>query len=137
MKVVLDTNVLLSASIASGLCADLLEESVRRHRLVTSEFILNELFEKLRTKLDYPAGLAREAIALLQERMAVVQPAEIPRDVCRDAADAAVIGTAVAGRCRCLVSGDKDLLAVGRYRGILILSPRQFWIRQVRRTHRR
>ena len=40
MKIVLDTNVLIAAFIARGVCSDLLEHCARQHTLVTSEFIL-------------------------------------------------------------------------------------------------
>ena len=53
MKIALDTNVLIAAFIARGVCNDLLEHCVRRHELVTSEFILNEFREKLTGKFKF------------------------------------------------------------------------------------
>jgi predicted nucleic acid-binding protein len=47
--------------------------------------------------------------------------------VCRDADDDVVLGTAIAGRCDAIVTGDKDLLDLGGYRDIPIVSPRAFW----------
>lgn len=46
MKLVLDTNVLIAALIARGICADLLEHCVLSHTIVVSEF---RLFRILRT----------------------------------------------------------------------------------------
>ncbi|MEO6971547.1 MAG: putative toxin-antitoxin system toxin component, PIN family [Chthoniobacterales bacterium] len=45
--------------------------------------------------------------------------------VCRDKDDDVVLATAVAGRATIIVSGD-DLLVWKKFRGIRILSPRQF-----------
>jgi predicted nucleic acid-binding protein len=53
--------------------------------------------------------------------------------VCGDADDDVVLGTAVAGRCDAIVTGDKDLLDLVRYRGIEIVSPRGFWSFESRR----
>jgi predicted nucleic acid-binding protein len=47
--------------------------------------------------------------------------------VCRDADDDVVLGTAIAGRCDAIVTGDRDLLDLVRYREIQIVSPRGFW----------
>ena len=58
MKIVLDTNVLIAALIARGVCHELLEHCVLRHTLFTSEFILNETHEKLTEKFGCPADLA-------------------------------------------------------------------------------
>jgi len=48
-----NTNVLIAAFITRGVCSDVLEHCVRRHVLVTSEFILNEFCEKLIHKFKY------------------------------------------------------------------------------------
>lgn len=47
MKILLDTNVLIAALIARGVCHELLEHCARRHKLVTSDFILDEVRNKL------------------------------------------------------------------------------------------
>jgi predicted nucleic acid-binding protein len=40
---------------------------------------------------------------------------------------AMIIGTALAGECECIVTGDKDLLALQKVNGIHIVSPGKFW----------
>jgi predicted nucleic acid-binding protein len=46
--------------------------------------------------------------------------------VCRDRDDDNVLATAVAGQADIILTGDDDLLVLGEYNGIRILSPRQF-----------
>jgi len=65
VKIVLDTNVLIAALIARGVCHELLEHCVLRHTLLTSNFILNETHEKLTKKFGFAADLADEAVSLL------------------------------------------------------------------------
>jgi len=45
---------------------------------------------------------------------------------CRDAKDNKFLGLAVSGKATCIVSGDDDLLVLHPFRGISILTPRQF-----------
>ena len=126
MKIVLDTNVLIAALIARGVCHDLLEHCVLRHTLITSAFILNETYEKLTEKFGYATDLADEAVNLLRLRMKLVAAAKLERQVCRDPDDDNILATAVSGKCDCIITGDQDLLVLKAYEGIDIFSPREF-----------
>lgn len=126
MKIVLDTNVLIAALIARGVCHELLEHCVLRHTLLTSDFILEETQEKLTEKFGYSVDLAEEAVSLLRSRMKLVAPANLERQVCRDPDDDNILAAAVSGKCDCIITGDKDLLVLKEYEGIDILSPRDF-----------
>lgn len=50
------------------------------------------------------------------------------RGVCRDPGDDAVLSAGVEGRASIIVTGDGDLLALGDYEGIAIVSPRAFLV---------
>lgn len=132
MKVVLDTNVLIAAFIARGTCHELLEYCVHEHELVASDFILDETRKALVKKFHFSGTEATEAVALLNTRMTVVIPEPLPTPICRDQSDDAIIGTALAGACKCIVTGDKDLLVLKHYRGIDIISPDRFWRHEAR-----
>ena len=127
MRVVLDTNVLLAAFISRGLCHDLLEHCVREHEIVLPEFLLGEFRRKLTCKFRVPVDRVGRAETLLRSETEIVEPAPLPVPVCRDPDDDWVLATAVTGACRCIVTGDKDLLTIGGYRGVRILRPREFW----------
>lgn len=126
MKIVLDTNVLIAAFIARGLCHELLEHCVLQHTLITSDFILHETQEKLVEKFGYSSELAEEAIGVLRSRMRVVSISKLENPVCRDPDDDNILATAVGGSCDCIITGDKDLLVLKRYAGIDIFGPRDF-----------
>ncbi len=127
MKVVLDTNVLLAAFATHGLCESVLQVCLESHVLILSRAILDELAEHLSGKFKMPAKLVRENVKLLAEHAGIVKPADVPSDACRDPNDLMVLGTAVAGAAECLVTGDEDLLILGEYQSIPILSPREFY----------
>lgn len=104
----------------------MIEHSFLNHTLVTSEFILNEVEEKLIKKFKYSPETAEEAVALFRSRMEVVAPENLPSQVCRDPDDDNILATAASGNCECIVTGDKDLLVLKQYGEIKILSPREF-----------
>ncbi len=126
MRIVLDTNVLIASLIARGICHDLVEHCYLTHSLITSEFILNEVNEKLTFKFKFSLESAAEAVDLFTSCMEIVVPTVFEDQVSRDADDNKVLGTAVAGNADCLVTGDKDLLVLKEFSGIDILSPGDF-----------
>ena len=76
MKVFFDTNVLVAAFATRGLCADLFAHVLLEHELVVGEVVLDELREKLRTKLKLPKKTVDEIEALLRESVVVKKPAK-------------------------------------------------------------
>ncbi|RME76480.1 MAG: putative toxin-antitoxin system toxin component, PIN family [Chloroflexi bacterium] len=133
MRVVLDTNVLIAAFITQGVCSDLLEHCLRHHTLIVSEFILAEFRRHLVRKFKYSPGEVNEALELLMLKVKMAVPAELENPVCRDPDDDFILGTALAGSAACIVTGDKDLLSLKKYKEIDIISPAQFGEYEARR----
>jgi uncharacterized protein len=126
MRVVFDTNVLISAFIAQGTCSELLEYCGRQHSVIVSDFILRELRTCLVGKFGYSEQQVAAAAHLIDSIAETVAPLNLATPVCRDHDDDAVLGTAVAGNAACIVTGDVDLLILREYRGIAILRPAEF-----------
>jgi len=123
MRIVLDTNVLIAALIADGVCARLLEHCTERHEIVLSDFILAETRRHLAEKFRFDQVEVDEAIRLLESSGTLVAPAELGKTVSRDRDDDLILGTAVAGRADCIVTGDEDLLVLREFRGIPSAAP--------------
>ncbi|MGH2651842.1 MAG: putative toxin-antitoxin system toxin component, PIN family, partial [Actinomycetota bacterium] len=97
MRVVLDTNVLLSAVLFRGLPRSLLESALRGGiDLVTSPTLLMELEELLHRKFHFPSELAHATRTEMESLADVVTPTEVPR-VARDPEDDEVLAAAVVG----------------------------------------
>ena len=126
MRIVIDTNVLISSFIGHGTSHKVLEHCVRAHDVITSQFILDELRTKLTGKFKYTSATADVAIALLKPRMKIVVPASLPVPVCRDKDDDNILATAVAGQCELIITGDKDLLVLKQLNEIKIIKPAEF-----------
>ncbi len=127
MRLVLDANVLVAAFVARGVCAELLEHCVREHQVVTSAAILEEVRRALVDKIKVKVAQADQTVRLLRTRLEVVEPVALESQVSRDPDDDLVLGTALAGRCEAIVTGDKDLLDLVAHGGVAIVSPRAFW----------
>ena len=127
MRLVLDTNVLLAGFATHGLCEGLLKLAYRDHVVILSEHILDELSRHYRGKFKATKAQADAVVAFLRSSSEVVEPATVPRGTLRDKDDLPVLGTAIAGDVACIVTGDQELLALGSFRGVSILSPRAFY----------
>jgi uncharacterized protein len=125
VRVVLDTNVLLAAYATRGLCEALFAACLESHEIVLSEHILGELRRSLTRALRLPAGQTNAIVAFVREHSELVEPEDVPATACRDPEDLPVLGTAVAARADVFVTGDRDLLDLGEYGGIPVVSPRE------------
>jgi len=125
VTIVLDTNVLVAAMVAQGLCREVVHRAIRMRIVVSSTALLDELQATLERKFTItPAAAAFTDI--LRQQVRLVEPQALPEPVCRDADDDVVLGAAVAAGAALIVTGDNDLLVLGAYAGVGIVSPRQF-----------
>jgi uncharacterized protein len=130
VRIALDSSVLIAAHISrAGVCAELLEDVLLHHELVISDFILEELGRKLAEKFNYPGRDVGQVRAFLRRVSIVVEPADLPSDLCRDPSDVPVLGTAIAGDCALLISVDHDLLGMQTIQAIPIIRPGEYWRR--------
>ena len=104
----------------------MLERSFVNHTVVISDFILDELREKLVNKFKYSADTADQAVALFRSRMELVLPDALAVPVSRDPDDDNILAAALTGNCDFVITGDKDLLVLNPFGDIQILSPRAF-----------
>ena len=127
MKVFLDTNVLVSAFTARGLCTDLLRFLLAEHDVMTGEVNLAELLRVLAEHFHASDRQLAFVERQLRDQMVVPRPAAPSPLPLRDPDDAWVLASAVAGAADLLVTGDKDLLTVAAHSALPILSPREAW----------
>ena len=128
MRVVADTNVLVSALIFPGGSPEAFYRLVLEGRveLVTSRPLLAELGRVLAEKFGWEPARAEEAVAQIVRLAAIVEPREAVSEIEVDPSDNRVLEAAAEGRADAIVSGDRHLLALGSWRGIEIQSPGAF-----------
>ena len=132
LRVLLDTNLLVSSLLTAGGVQEQLMDEWRRRAFVLflARGQVEEVAEVLgRPKIAKKYSIApgdRQALLELLRTEAVLLPDEHAPGVCRGPDDDYLLGCAAAGGVDYLVTGDADLLAVGRYRGVTIVDARQF-----------
>jgi uncharacterized protein len=125
VRVVLDTNVLISAFVFPGGAP----EQVYRRALeghisfVTSRPLLSELGRVLTEKSGWESNYAEEAVSQLVRIAVVVDATEQIADIADDPADNRVLEAASAGEAELIVSGDRHLLTLDSWRGIRVVTP--------------
>jgi len=127
MRVFFDTNVLVAAFISRGICAELFEYCLTRHEILTTEWVLGEYHRALREKFSFDKHLTEESLLFLKRNLTVVKAQVLDKPVCRDANDDNVIAGALGGKADCIITGDKDLLILKKFKKIPIISPKDFW----------
>jgi putative PIN family toxin of toxin-antitoxin system len=129
VRVVLDTNVVVSALLFTGISSKLLPLwqdnviTVLLSRAILEEYLRVLSYPKFKLSEGDIKGLIEEELLPYVE---TVKPGRRLCVVDRDPSDDKFIECAVAGKARVIISGDKDLLSIGRYQRILIQSPAQF-----------
>jgi len=127
MKIVIDSNVLIAAFAARGLCHEVLEYCLYEHELFLSNYIVEECKTKFKTKIKLPNNQINKNIEFLTREAMIIEPVTVSPSICRDKKDLEIIGTAIACNADILVSGDRDILTLKEYEQTQFLSPRELW----------
>ncbi|GAB6057086.1 putative toxin-antitoxin system toxin component, PIN family [Desulfonatronum parangueonense] len=132
-RFVIDSNVLISAALrASGPPATLLE-ALRRSTavLLFSHETQAELVSRLmKSKFDrYVSVPMRQRFLAQLDAVSEYVPIVNRPMGCRDPEDDIFLETAINGNADCLITGDKDLLAMHPFQGVPILLPAQSLMR--------
>ena len=128
IKVVLDTNVIISSILFKGELAGIVD-LWKRGRIVP--VVSRETFHEFRTVLGYPkVRLTKDEMkAIIEEEvLPFCEIAEITGEVSgvsKDPDDDKFIACALSASADYIVSGDKDLCDVGIYKSVRIITASQ------------
>jgi putative PIN family toxin of toxin-antitoxin system len=130
VKVVVDTNVLVSGIFFGGVPGRVVDAWVAGQlELVLSPEILDEyrrVGRELATKYPERAVALAPVLALITINATLVDAAPLAEPVSVDPADDMFLAAALSSGARLIVSGDRHLLDVAGWRGIVVLTPRAF-----------
>jgi len=128
MRIVLDTNVLISGIFFSSLPEHIIQAwHSQKLQLFVSVEILDEYFNVAERLTNRYAGVEYEEIlGLIVQNAELVQVPDLPEPVCEDLDDDKFLACALASNTNIIVSGDSDLLQVSGYCGIQVLTPKAF-----------
>ncbi len=129
LRFVFDTSAIVSAVLLKhSVVRQAFDQAIAQGKLLVSQATVDEANEVLRRKgfdkyvleeerIEFVTALVRDAILV-----------EITEQIraCRDPKDDKFLELAVCGNAACIVSGDDDLISLHPFRGIPIVTPRQF-----------
>jgi len=124
MRIVLDTNVLVSALIVDGKPRALLNTIItKNHKLIVSRKIIEE-FVGITAEPRIRKYVTREEVERFLHNLSAVSkmvPVRTKVKVVRDEKDNPILATAHDGHAHYLVTGDDDLLTLGKFRKVKIV----------------
>lgn len=129
MRIIIDTNVMLSGLLWQGTPHALLNQARSGTVvLITSPDLLNGFADviqrpKFASILERTSRTPAKILAELRQLSDIVITSPLPEPVCRDPDDDAVLACAIAAQVDAIVSGDDDLLTLKQFQDIPILTP--------------
>jgi len=127
VRVVFDTNIFISAFVISGSLAEkaILKIIEEEDFLLISKDIIDEILSVLSSKFGRDReGLSHVAVTL-SELAELVKPAR-RISLLKDEPDNRILECAIYGEADLLVTGDKEILQLGEYKGVKIVSLREY-----------
>jgi len=133
MRIVLDTNVLVSALVsAKGASAQILARcQLGELEVLASPEGIAELrrvltYPQMRKRFHYSDSQIEAFVTFLEEDAILLTPPFTVHAVADDSDDDKFVALALAGKAQYIVSGDDHLLKIGQYQGVTILKPAAF-----------
>ncbi len=127
MRILLDTNVLLSAFTKEGLCREVLRRCVDRHDLLISASLHEEVKRNLHDKFKKTNTEVVAILRFLSHAALRVPYTPRPFPQCDDQTDHHVLAAAIDGKADYIVTGDKGLLKLGSVEDIPVITPTAFF----------
>jgi len=128
VRVVLDTNVLISGILFSGPPNEIIKgwrDGIIQ--FVLSPEIIDEYFRVSKILAErYPSVEIGLILKLIIARSETIQAPPLTHQICEDPDDDKFFTCALRGESKIIISGDKHLLKLSGYRGITVLAPRAF-----------
>ena len=128
MKIVVDTNVLISAFLTEGTSKDVLDVVLSKGFCVLSGYILEEFRETLGSKkFDHPKAVIEGFVGYLSKYSTLTDEDPKIQVKCPDPDDQKILALCQTVNADLLITGDAQLLAMERTGATLIIRPNQFW----------
>ena len=127
MKIVLDSNVIIAAFTSRGLCNSIFELCIEKYKITISTYILDEVSNILGKKFNIPQNKISEILFYLKEFCTLENYKKIDEQISRDNDDDEIISLALDNSVNYIITGDKDLLILKKYKSIKFVTPREFW----------
>ena len=127
MRVVFDTNIFISALVIPGSLAEkaILKIIEEKDSLLISTDIIDEVLSVLSSKFGRDREELSHVAVVLSEIAELVKPTRRVK-IFKDDPDNRILECAIYGEANLLVTGDKEILQLREYKGVKIMSLREY-----------
>ena len=127
MRILVDTNVIVSGFIAKGVCFEILEDLVYSHTPLITSFVLAECHKVFLHKFHLSKTTVTSMLHVMERYFKKGENSTKILKVCRDPDDNQLFADALINKANIILSGDKDLLSMYEYEGIRVIAPKDYW----------
>ena len=127
MKILFDTNVIISGFVSQGYSFDVIKDAANKHEVYCTEYLLKETQKNLSTKFPLSHEAVSSIINTVKKQFTFGKTANTIEKISRDSKDDQILADAVTNDVDIIVTGDKDLLEIKNYKGIKIITPKDYW----------
>ena len=128
MKILFDTNVLISAFMTGGTCYDIIDDSIEDHEPYYTDFVLDEVRKIFKNNFKYPDSVIEKLTSFIIRRFIKGDTSDTLEKISRDESDDQLLADASFNHIDVIITGDKDLLELKRYKDIKIIPPKDYGI---------
>lgn len=126
MKIILDSNVIISALTTQGLSSRVLDLCIDKHVIFISSWILDEVTRILSNKFKIESEKLTRIRNFIKSASFNIEPKGKKPSQCRDEDDNKILHLAKHVHADLIITGDEDLLILKTYKYTKIINPRQF-----------
>jgi len=127
MRILFDTNVIISGFVSQGYSFDVIKDAANKHAVYSTEYLLKEIQKILSTKFPLSGETINSIISTVKKQFLEGKTANTVEKISRDPKDDQILADAVTNEIYVIITGDKDLLELKNYKGIRIIMPRDYW----------
>ncbi|MBI5219739.1 MAG: putative toxin-antitoxin system toxin component, PIN family [Bacteroidia bacterium] len=126
MNIVFDTNVLVSAFVFGGLSGKALEYCIENDEIYISQWVISELSDVLRNKFQIEEAEVKNIVTIISAEFNLIAPFTPMPLICRDKDDNNILQLAESSNAHFIITGDKDLLVLEKFKQTGIIKPAGF-----------
>lgn len=124
MKIVIDSNVWISALVFGGKPRKIFENVLKNNQeIAISDELVSEIRRILLRKFPNFSQDFEDLLVALDNYTTVYKIGDNPIDICRDHGDNFLLELSVKAQAEVLITGDNDLLSIGEFQKIKISKP--------------
>jgi len=127
MKLLFDANVIISGFATRGYSFDVIKDSIYKHEVYYTQYLLTEIQETLSTKFSPSDSAIHFTVSIIKKYFIKGKTADTTEKLCRDPNDNQILADALINNIKILITGDKDLLELKTYKTVNIVSPKDYW----------